>query len=263
MTPGAARHLAEAKARADRRSALARHQATGHRADQPIARLLAGFEPRATAAGTCRARRRGEPGASAAHRRRSARTTATLRSRARSGLARPRPYWPPGWRRCSRPEVPTAMLHLCVPTENRARSVVDAATIIPSTDSGVRAATQPGCPCNSTSPGAYEGRRLCQRSAQQSNASDRCSPDPPVRAGGHDRLPTGNSPVSTHWFLGAHTPRTRVTSCAHRRAVICVIEARQPRGTARPGRSRSRPTSGPQREANEFRVRWRLDRWIR
>ena len=45
MTPGAARHLAEAKARADRRSALARHQATGHRADQPIARLLAGFEP--------------------------------------------------------------------------------------------------------------------------------------------------------------------------------------------------------------------------
>jgi hypothetical protein len=43
--------------------------------------------------------------------------------------------------------------------------VVDAATIIPSTDSGVRAATQPGCPCNSTSPGAYEGRRLCQRSA--------------------------------------------------------------------------------------------------
>ena len=165
MTPGAARHLAEAKAHADRRSALARHQATGHRADQPIACLLAGFEPRASAAGTCRARRRGEPGASAAHRRRSARTTATLRSRARSGLARPRPYWPPGWRRCSRPEVPTAMLHLCVPTENRASGVVDAATIIPSTDSGVRAATQPGCPCNSTSPGAYEGRRLCQRSA--------------------------------------------------------------------------------------------------
>ena len=98
---------------------------------------------------------------------------------------------------------------------------------------------------------------------QRSNASDRCPPDPPVRAGGHDRLPTGNSPVSTHWFLGAHTPRTRVTSCAHRRAVLCVIEARQPRGTARPGRSRSRPTSGPQREANEFRVRWRLDRWIR
>jgi hypothetical protein len=68
MTPGAARHLAEAKAHADRRSALARHQATGHRADQPIARLLAGFEPRATAAGTCRARRRGEPGASVAQR---------------------------------------------------------------------------------------------------------------------------------------------------------------------------------------------------
>jgi hypothetical protein len=80
-------------------------------------------------------------------------------------LARPRPYWPPGWQRCSRPELPTAMLHLCVPTENRASSVVDAVTIIPSTDSDVRAATQPGCPCNSTSPGAYEGRRLCQRSA--------------------------------------------------------------------------------------------------
>ncbi len=32
-----------------------------------------------------------------------------------------------------------------------ASSVVDAATIIPSTDSGVSAATQPGCPCRATS----------------------------------------------------------------------------------------------------------------
>ena len=40
---------------------------------------------------------------------------------------------------------------------------------------------------------------------QQSKASDRCPPDPPVRAGGHDRLPTGNSPVSTHWFW-VHIP---------------------------------------------------------
>ena len=37
------------------------------------------------------------------------------------------------------------------PARESASSVVDAATIIPSTDSGVSAATQPGCPCNSTS----------------------------------------------------------------------------------------------------------------
>jgi len=37
------------------------------------------------------------------------------------------------------------------PLRESASSVVDAATIIPSTDSGVSAATQPGCPCSSTS----------------------------------------------------------------------------------------------------------------
>jgi hypothetical protein len=228
MTPGATRHLAEATARADPRSALARHQTTGHRADQPIAGLLAGFEPRATAAGTCRARRRGEPGASAAHRRRSARTTATLRSRARSGVARPRPYWPAGWRRCSRPEAPTAMFHLCVPTENRASSVVDAATIIPSTDSGVRAATQPGCPCNSPAQVHMKVRDCASDQRQQSNASDRCPPDPPVRAGGHDWLPTGNSPMSTHWFLGALTPGLRETALRSRRIQLRAPPALEP-----------------------------------
>jgi len=37
------------------------------------------------------------------------------------------------------------------PARESASSVVDAATIIPSTDSGVSAATHPGCPCSSTS----------------------------------------------------------------------------------------------------------------
>jgi hypothetical protein len=37
------------------------------------------------------------------------------------------------------------------PERESASSVVEAATIIPSTDNGVSAATQPGCPCNSTS----------------------------------------------------------------------------------------------------------------
>ena len=37
------------------------------------------------------------------------------------------------------------------PDRESAGNVVDAATIIPSTDSGVSAATQPGCPCNATS----------------------------------------------------------------------------------------------------------------
>jgi hypothetical protein len=37
------------------------------------------------------------------------------------------------------------------PERESASSVVEAATIIPSTDNGVSAATHPGCPCNSTS----------------------------------------------------------------------------------------------------------------
>jgi hypothetical protein len=37
------------------------------------------------------------------------------------------------------------------PPRESASSVVDAATIIPSTDNGVSAATHPGCPCSSTS----------------------------------------------------------------------------------------------------------------
>jgi len=36
------------------------------------------------------------------------------------------------------------------PARESASKVVEAATIIPSTDSGVSAATQPGCPCSST-----------------------------------------------------------------------------------------------------------------
>jgi hypothetical protein len=37
------------------------------------------------------------------------------------------------------------------PDRESANSVVDAATIIPSTDNGVSAATHPGCPCSATS----------------------------------------------------------------------------------------------------------------
>jgi hypothetical protein len=37
------------------------------------------------------------------------------------------------------------------PDRESASDVVDAATIIPSTESGVSAATQPGCPCRATS----------------------------------------------------------------------------------------------------------------
>jgi hypothetical protein len=57
---------------------------------------------------------------------------------------------------------------------------------------------------------------------QQSNASDRCPPDPPVRAGGHDRLPTGNSPVSTHWFFWCTYPSdTRDKLCTPARRHLC------------------------------------------
>src|ERR1017187_10977101 len=37
------------------------------------------------------------------------------------------------------------------PERESASNVVDAATIIPSTENGVSAATHPGCPCSSTS----------------------------------------------------------------------------------------------------------------
>ena len=41
------------------------------------------------------------------------------------------------------------------PAHESASYLVNAATIMPSTDSGVSAATQPGCPCTSTSVCMY------------------------------------------------------------------------------------------------------------
>jgi hypothetical protein len=79
------------------------HQASGHRVGQPMTRLLVGFGPRPTSARTCWAWRRGGPGASAARRRRSARRTATPRSRGRAPSARRPPRSLPGWRRCLLP----------------------------------------------------------------------------------------------------------------------------------------------------------------
>jgi hypothetical protein len=79
---------------------------------------------------------------------------------------------------------------------------------------------------------------------QQSNASDRCPPDPPVRAGGHDRLPTGNSPMSTHCFLGAHTPGLRETALRSRRIHLRAPPALEPaHRTRRISRVRRPPRS--------------------
>src|ERR1039457_4089091 len=58
------------------------------------------------------------------------------------------------------------------PARESASKVVDAATIMPSTDSGASAATHP------------------------------------VRPRIHDRPPTANSPVRSDWLLGALAPRT-------------------------------------------------------
>jgi hypothetical protein len=69
-----------------------------------------------TSAGTSGPRRRGGPDASAARRRRSARTTATPRSRARSLSARRPPRSPPGWRRCVLPAASTAAIRPDCPT---------------------------------------------------------------------------------------------------------------------------------------------------
>jgi hypothetical protein len=43
---------------------------------------------------------------------------------------------------------------------------------------------------------------------QQRHARDSGPTDPPVRARARDRLPTANSPASTHWLFGALPPRT-------------------------------------------------------
>ena len=53
--------------------------------------------------------------------------------------------------KCRSPLAPTAAHHPRLPDLESASSVVDAATIMPSTDNGVSAATQPGWPCRATS----------------------------------------------------------------------------------------------------------------
>jgi hypothetical protein len=94
------------------------------------------------------------------------------------------------------------------PYRESASSVVDAATIMPSTDSGVSALPSPAAHATPRA-GAYAGRPS-RRPAPKRNAANRGPPDTQVRARGHYRLLTANSPASTHWDLGAIPPRTQV-----------------------------------------------------
>ena len=87
-------------------------------------------------------------GGSATHTRPSRRTMATPRSPSQSGSAQPPERWQQESRHCPRPAAPTEVGR---PDRESASNVVDAATIIPSTDSGVSATIQPGCPCSTTS----------------------------------------------------------------------------------------------------------------
>jgi len=91
------------------------------------------------------------------------------------------------------------------PDRDSASKVVDAAMIIPSTGSGVSAATQPGCPCSSTSS--------CMCRYETVPAISASNPTQPIvvrrihrSARSVTAPPSANSPVSTHWLMGALPP---------------------------------------------------------
>jgi hypothetical protein len=91
------------------------------------------------------------------------------------------------------------------PPRESANCVVEAATIIPSTDSGVSAATHPAAHA-ARRAGACAGRRPSGDQRQQSDAPDRDPPDPIIGPPGHCGPPSANSPTSTHY--GCNPPRT-------------------------------------------------------
>jgi hypothetical protein len=60
---------------------------------------------------------------------------------------------------------------------------VEAATIIPSTENGVSAATHPGCPCEATSICICRYETVAAINASSATQPGRCPPDPSIRAG--------------------------------------------------------------------------------
>jgi hypothetical protein len=115
----------------------------------------------------------------------------------------PRPgriAWP------SAPPLVTAVPGPDVPAGGK-RAVLDAATIMPSTD--IDASAAPSRADREARPaGACEGRRRSPRFRAGIPAPDRDRPDPPIRLTRQRKLPIANSPVCTHWLMGALPPRT-------------------------------------------------------
>lgn len=88
-----------------------------------------------------------------------------------------------------------------LPDRESESNVVEAATIMPSTDSGVSTATQPGWPCSATSM-HMEVRDDTGDESQQPHASGRRPPDPLVGTPAH-RAPRTSSPMSAGMYIAA------------------------------------------------------------
>lgn len=87
------------------------------------------------------------------------------------------------------------------PDRESASNVVDAARIIPSTDKGVSAATQPGCPCSATSMCIWKVGDRARDQLQQCHAANRGPPAPPIGPGAHREPRRTSSPVIAGMYV--------------------------------------------------------------
>jgi hypothetical protein len=94
------------------------------------------------------------------------------------------------------------------PDRDSASRVVDAATIIPSTDNGVSAATHPGWLQLNQEVHVQVGNGSGDQ-RQQCHASDRRPPDPPIRPPAHRAAPSTSSPVIAGMYVRAVFPSHR------------------------------------------------------
>ena len=143
---------------------LYRYQAAGHRSDQPVTHLVTACGTGRTAAGMRWRPRPGAPGASAAHRRRSAQTRARRRSPARLPSARPPRRSRPGSPRCRATSSAHGRNPPRPPDRDSASRVVDA----PRSSRPPTAGSAPRpTPAGRAAPprGACAGRRQSRRSA--------------------------------------------------------------------------------------------------
>lgn len=86
-----------------------------------------------------------------------------------------------------------------------ARAFDEAATIMPSTDSGVSTATQPGWPCSATSMCIWRYETIPAMRAS-SPRKRRRPPDPLVGTPAHRAPPRTSSPMSAGMYVAADSP---------------------------------------------------------